>query len=54
MDKGVGAILYRIGPALPQRYELQKAINPWILKMTAMILGDGLSRNLKCWLLFGL
>ena len=27
VDKGRGAILYRIGKALPQRYGLPKAIN---------------------------
>jgi len=30
----------RIGKALPQRYGFPEAINLWILKMTAMMLGE--------------
>lgn len=38
--KDAAPIIDRIGKILPQRYGFPEAINQWILKMTAMMLGE--------------
>jgi hypothetical protein len=53
IDKGGGALIYRRGKALPQRYGLPEAISKWILRMTAMMVREGLSQDLKSWCFLG-